>query len=61
MKLVFDFIDNNKKLLDKKWNYSNEFYIEVFDNGGQLNFEIFSRELFKKRLDNMNIAIPISY
>lgn len=55
-----DFIDNNKKLLDKNGVTEMSIYIEVFDNGGQLNFEIFSRELLKK-IGQYNIAIPISY
>jgi hypothetical protein len=56
----FDFIDNNKILLDKNGATEISLYIEVFDDGGQLNFEIFSRELLKK-VGQHNIAIPISY
>jgi hypothetical protein len=55
-----NFIDNNKKLLDKNGVTEMSLYIEVFDNGGQLNFEIFSRELLKK-IGQYDIAIPISY
>ena len=55
-----DFIDNNKNLLDKNGVTEMSLYIEVFDNGGQLNFEIFSRELLKK-VGQYDIAIPISY
>lgn len=56
----FDFIDKNKTLLDKNGTTEISLYIEVFDDGGQLNFEIFSRELLKK-VGQHNIAIPISY
>ena len=35
-------------------------YIEIFHNEGQLNFEIFSRELLKK-IGQYEISIPISY
>lgn len=59
-KWYLDFIDNNKQLLDKNRVTEMSLYIEVFDNGGQLNFEIFSRELLKK-VGQYNIATPISY
>jgi hypothetical protein len=59
-KWYLDFIDNNKKLLDKYGVDEMSLYIEVFDNGGQLNFEIFSRQLLKK-VGQFDIAIPISY
>ena len=55
-----DFIDNNKNLLEKNGVTEMSLYIEVFDNGGQLNFEIFSRELLKK-VGKYEIGIPISY
>lgn len=54
------FIDNNIMLLNKNGITEMSLYIEVFDNGGQLNFEIFSREMLKK-IGQYDIAIPVSY
>lgn len=59
-KWYLDFIDKNKKLLDKNKVTEMSLYIEVFDNGGQLNFEIFSKELLQK-IGKYSISIPISY
>jgi hypothetical protein len=56
----FDFIDKNKSIFDQQGVTEINLFIDVFDNGGQLNFEIFSRELLKK-VGLYNIAIPISY
>jgi hypothetical protein len=55
-----NFIDNNIMLLNKNGITEMSLYIEVFDNGGQLNFEIFSREMLKK-IGQYDIAIPVSY
>lgn len=54
------FIDKNKKLFDRNGIAEMSLYIEIFHNEGQLNFEIFSRELLKK-IAEYEISIPISY
>ncbi|MCL9807645.1 hypothetical protein NAT51_19135 [Flavobacterium amniphilum] len=56
----FDFLDKNKLLIDRHNVNEINLFIEIFHDGGQLNFEIFSRELLKKA-GLYNIAIPVSY
>src|SRR5688500_3178831 len=56
----FDFIDKNKRTFDQHSITKINLFLDVFDNGGQLNFEIFSRDLLKK-VALYNIAIPISF
>lgn len=56
----FDFLDRNKDLLNQHGVEKVNLFMNVFHNGGQLNFEIFSRDLLKK-VASYDIAIPISY
>ena len=55
----FSFIDKYKPVFDKYGVTEINLFFDVFDNGGQLNFEILSRELLKK-VGQYGIAIPIS-
>jgi hypothetical protein len=54
-----NFIDKYKPIFDKYGVAEINLFFDVFDNGGQLNFEILSRDLLKK-VGQCAIAIPIS-
>jgi hypothetical protein len=54
-----NFIEKYKPVFDKHGVTAINLFFDVFDNGGQLNFEILSRELLKK-VGQYEIAIPIS-
>lgn len=54
-----DYIEQYKPLLDNHGVTDIRLFIEIFDDGGQLNLEVFSREMLQ-RLAPHNVAIPLS-
>lgn len=58
-KAFVDFLENNYRLFKENGVEDLEFFIELYYDGGQCNFEIFNKELLKKIAD-FDVSIPVS-
>lgn len=54
-----EFIDNNFKLFIENHMTELQIFIEIYFDGGQCNFEVFSKEMLKK-IASFGVSIPIS-
>lgn len=56
---IIKFIESNFNLFIENSVEQIEIYMEIYFDGGQCNFEIFSKEILKK-LTDFNVSLPIS-
>ncbi len=56
---IIEFIERNYKLFFENGVEDFEIYMEIYYDGGQCNFEIFNKEMYKK-LRKFTVSLPIS-